>query len=134
MLQHAQHMTLLHVAGQSDLQAKIDYGHDAIMRRELQEKTVKVAISTATDDQRRLVESVCGVRFVHSASPLLAPPKRQCMDQQLCPPGEISQFVWTGDEDTPEEMERLKLRLQALIGRDEFPSALEFGMYTQRCC
>lgn len=125
-------MALLIVAEQSDLQAKVDYMHDAIKRREAQDQTVKVAISSATDSKRKLVESVCGVRFVHSLAPLYEQSKRQCIQQQLSPPTSISKFVWTGDEDTPEEMERLKLRLQALIGWDDFPSDLELrDVHTQ---
>ncbi len=46
------------VAGQSDLQAKVDYLHDAIKRREARDQTVRVAISSATDAKRKLVESV----------------------------------------------------------------------------
>ena len=58
--------------------------------------------------------------------------QRQCIQQQLSPPASIEKFVWTGDEDTPEEIERLKLRLQALIGWDDFPSDLEFrDVHTQ---
>lgn len=62
-------MALATVAGQTDLQAKVDYMHDVTKRREAQDRTVKVAISSATDAKRRLVESVCGVQFVHSLSP-----------------------------------------------------------------
>lgn len=120
-----EHMELLDVAGQVDFQAKMDFIYDAIRRREIQEKPVKLAVSTATGDQQRLVESICGVQFVHSVSPLLAPFKRRRIHQQLCPPTGISKFVWIGDEETPEAMERLRLRLQALIGWDEFPSDLE---------
>ena len=125
-------MALANVAGQTDLQAKVDYMHDVTKRREAQDRTVQVAISSATDAKRRLVESVCGVQFVHSLSPLFEQSKRQCVQQQLSPPASINKFVWTGDEDTPEEIERLKLRLQALIGWDDLPSDLEFrDVHTQ---
>ena len=100
--------------------------HDAIKRREARDRTVKVAISSATDTKRKLVESSCGVQFVHSLSPMFEQSKRQCIQQQLSPPASINKFVWTGDEDTPEEIEHLKLRLQALIGWDDFPSDMEF--------
>ncbi|KAL0052337.1 hypothetical protein WJX82_000522 [Trebouxia sp. C0006] len=44
--------------------------------------------------------------------------------KEFSPPASIK-FVWTGDEDTTEEVERLKLRLQALTGWEDFPSDLE---------
>ena len=106
--------------------------HDVIKRREAQDQTVKVAISSATDAKRKLVESVCGVQFGHSLSPVFEQSKRQRIQQQLSSSASISEFEWTGDEDTPEEVERLKLRLQALIGWDEFPSDLELrDVHTQ---
>ena len=98
--------------------------HDVAKRREAQDQTVKVAISAATDAKRKLVESVCGVQVVHSQSPVFEQSKRQRIQQQLSPSASINKFEWTGDEDTPEELERLKLRLQALIGWDDFPSDL----------
>ena len=108
------------------------YVHDVIKRREAQDQTVKVAISSATDAKRKLVESVCGVQFVHSLSPVFEQFKRQRIQQQLSPSASINKFEWTGDEDTPEEVERLKLRLQALIGWDEFPPDLELrDVHTQ---
>ena len=103
--------------------------HDVIKRREAQDQTVKVAISSATDTKRKLVERVCGVQFVHSLPPVF----KQSERQRLSPAASINKFEWTGDEDTPEEVERLKLRLQALIGWDEFPS-WNSGMRTHRCC
>ena len=112
------------VAGQSDLQAKVDYLHDAIKRREARDQTVRVAISSATDARRKLVESVCVVQFVHSLAPVFERSKRQRIQQQFTPPASINKFVWIGDVDTPEEVERLKLCLQALIGWDDFPSDL----------
>ncbi len=119
------------VAGQSDLQAKVDYLHDAIKRREARDQTVRVAISSATDAKRKLVESVCGVQFVHSLAPVIEQSKRQRIQQEFSPPASIK-FVWTGDEDTTEEVERLKLRLQALIGWEDFPSDLELrDVHTQ---
>lgn len=106
--------------------------HDVIKRREAQDQTVKVAISSATDAKRKLVEHVCGVQFVHSLSPVFEQSKRQRIQQQLSPSVSINKFEWTGDEDTPEEVERLRLRLQALIGWDEFPSDLELrDVHTQ---
>ena len=106
--------------------------HDVIKRREAQDRTVKVAISSATDAKRKLVEGVCGVRFVHSLSPVFEQSKRQRVQQQLSPSASIQKFEWTGDKDTPEEVEHLKLRLQALIGWDEFPSDLELrDVHTQ---
>ena len=106
--------------------------HEAIKRREAQEQTVKVAISSATDGKRKLVESVCGVQVIHSLVPIPEQSKRQRIQQQLSPPNGISKFGWTGDEDTPEEVERLMLRLQALIGWDDFPSDMEFrDVHTQ---
>ena len=106
--------------------------HDVVKRREARDQTVKVAISSATDAQRKLVESVCGVQFVHSLSPVFKQSKRQRIQQQLSPSASINKFEWTGDEDTPEEVERMKLRLQALIGWDEFPSDLELrDVHTQ---
>ena len=106
--------------------------YDAIKRREAQDQTVKLAISSATDAKRKLVESICGVQFVHSLAPMFEQSKQQCIQQQLSPPASINKFVWTGDEDTPEGIERLKLRLQALIGWDDFPSDLEFrDVHTQ---
>ena len=120
------------LTGQADLQAKISYVHDVVKRREAQDQTVKVAISSATDAKRKLVESVCRVQFVHSLSPVFEQSKRQRIQQQLSPSASINKFEWTGDEDTPEEVERLKLRLQALIGWDEFPSDLELrDVHTQ---
>ena len=120
------------VAGQSDLQAKVDYLHDAIKRREARDQTVRVAISSATDAKRKLVESVCGVQFVHSLAPVFEQSKRQRIQQQFSPSASINKFVWIGDEDTPEEVERWKLRLQALIGWDDFPSDLELrDVHTQ---
>ena len=108
------------------------YVHDVIKRREAQDQTVKVAMSSATDAKRKLVESVCGVQFVHSLSPVFGQFKRQRIQQQLSPSASINKFEWTGDEDTPEEVERLKLRLQALIGWDEFPPDLELrDVHTQ---
>ena len=106
--------------------------YDAIKRREAQDQTVKVAISSATDAKRKLDEGVCGVQFVHSLSPVFEQSKRQRIQQQLSPSASINRFAWTGDEDTPEEVERLKLRLQALIGWDDFPSDLELrDVHTQ---
>ena len=120
------------LTGQADLQAKISYVHDVVKRREAQDQTAKVAISSATDAKRKLVESVCHVQFVHSLSPVFEQSKRQRIQQQLSPSASINTFEWTGDEDTPEEVERLKLRLQALIGWDEFPSDLELqDVHTQ---
>ena len=108
------------------------YVHDVIKRREAQDQTVKVAISSATDAKRKLVESVCGVQFVHSLSPVFEQFKQQRIQQQLSPSASINKFEWTGDEDTPEEVERLKLRLQALIGWGEFPPDLELrDVHTQ---
>ncbi len=108
------------------------YVHDVIKRREAQDQTVKVAISSATDAKRKLVENVCGVQFVRSLSPVFEQSKRQRIQQQLSPSASINKFEWTGDEDTPEEVERLKLRLQALIGWDEFPPDLELrDVHTQ---
>lgn len=37
----------------------------------------------------------------------------------------ISRFVWTGPEGSTEEVERMMLRIRALIGWDEFPPELE---------
>lgn len=65
------------------------------------------------------------MQFVHSLSPVFEQSKRQRIQQQLSPSASINKFEWTGDEDTPEEMERLKLRLQALMGGDDFPPDLE---------
>ena len=125
-------MALVITAGQTDLQAKVDYLHDVAKRREAQDQTVKVAISSATDAKRKLVEGVCGVQFVHSLSPVFEQSKRQRIQQQLSPSASINRFAWTGDEDTPEEVERLKLRLRALIGWDDFPSDLELrDVHTQ---
>ena len=91
-----------------------------------------MAISSATDAKRKLVENVCGVRFVHSLAPVFAQSKRQRIQQEFSPPASINKFVWTGDEDTPEEVERLKLRLQALIGCEDFPSDMELrDVHTQ---
>ena len=125
-------MALLIGAGRTDLQAKVDYMHDVIKKREAQDQTVKVAISSATDAKRKLVEGVCGVRFVHSLSSILEQSKRQRIQQQ--PSASINQCAWTGTEDTTEEIERLKLRLQALIGWMTSPLIWNFGMYTRRCC
>ena len=99
--------------------------HDVVKRHEAQDQTVKVAIPSATDAKRKLVESVCGVQFVHSLSPILIQAKRQRIQQQLSLSASTNRCEWTGDKDTSEEVERLKLRLQALIGWDEFPSDLE---------
>ena len=91
-----------------------------------------MAISSATDANRKLVESVCGVQFLHSLSPVFEQSQWQRIQQQLSPSASINKFEWTGAEDTPEEVERLKLRLQALIGWDEFPSDMELrDVHTQ---
>lgn len=72
-----------------------------------------------------------GVQFVHSLAPVIEQSKRQRIQQEFSPPASIK-FVWTGDEDTTEEVERLKLRLQALIGWEDFPSDLELrDVHTQ---
>ena len=84
--------------------------HDVIKRREAQNQTVKVAISSATDAKRKLVESVCGVQFVLSLSPAFEQSKRQRIQQQLSPSASINKFEWTGDKDTPEEVERALAR------------------------
>ena len=128
-------MALLIVAGQTDLQAKFDYVHDYFKRSEAQDQTVKVAICSAINEKRKVVESVCGVQFVHSLSPMFEQSKRQRIQQQLSSSASINKFVWTGDEDTSEELERLKLRLQALIGWDDFPSDLELrDVHTRMLC
>ena len=57
--------------------------HDVITRREAQDQTVKVAISSATDTERKLVESVSGVQFVNSFSPVFEQSERQRIQQQL---------------------------------------------------
>lgn len=58
--------------------------------------------------------------------------KRQRIQQQLRPPASINKFVWTGDEDNSEEIERLTLHLKALIGWDDFPSDMELrDVHTQ---
>ena len=125
-------MALLIVAGQSDLQAKVDFVHDAIKRREARDQTVKVAISLATDTKRKLVESVCDMHFVHSLPPVFDQVKRQRIQQQLPSPASINKFKWTGDKDNSEEIERLTLRLKALIGWEDFPSDLELrDVHTQ---
>ncbi len=90
--------------------------HDAMRRREAQDHTVKLAISSATDKKRQMVEDVCGVETVPSMAIVYEQSKRQRIQQQLSPLASINRFVWTGDEDTPEEVERLMLRLRALIG------------------
>lgn len=118
------------VAGQSDLLAKVDYIHDAIKRSEGHDQTVtvKIAISSASDASPRLVQRLSDVHFVHSMPPVFQHSKRQCCQdkqEQLSPHASIQKFEWTGDEDTPQEMDRLKSRLQDLIGWDDFPSDLE---------
>ncbi len=106
--------------------------HDATKRREARDQTVDLAISSATDKKRQMVEDVCGVEIVPSMAIVYEQSKRQRIQQQLSPPNGISKFGWTGDEDTPEEVERLMLRLQALIGWDDFPSDMEFrDVHTQ---
>ena len=48
------------------------------------------------------------------------------------PSASINKFEWTGDQDTPKEVERLKMRLQALIGWDQLPPDLELrDVHTQ---
>ncbi|KAL0034281.1 hypothetical protein WJX77_006971 [Trebouxia sp. C0004] len=113
-------------------EVKVDFMHDAIKRCEARDQTVKLAISSATDAKRKFVESVCGVQFVHSLPPVFDKLKRQRIQQQLPPPASINKFIWTGDEDNFEEIERLTLRLKALIGWDDFPSDLELrDVHTQ---
>ncbi len=121
-------MALLIVAGPSDLQAKIDYIYDVTKRQEAQDQTAKAASSSATAPKRKRVESVCGVQIVPCLPPVFEQPKRQRIQQQLSqyPSASINKFAWTGDEDTPEELERLRLRLQALTVWDDFPSNLKF--------
>lgn len=116
-------MAPMAVAGQSDLLAKVDYIHDAMKRSKAHDQTVKVAISSASDANRRLVQRISDVHIVHSMPPVS---KRQCCQQQLSPHASIQKFEWTGDEDSPQELHRLKLRLQDLIGRDGFPSDMKF--------
>ncbi|KAL0037772.1 hypothetical protein WJX77_011417 [Trebouxia sp. C0004] len=72
------------------------------------------------------------VQFVHSLPPVFDQVKRQRIQQQRPPPASINKFVWTEDEDNSEEIERLTLRLTALIGWDDFPSDLELrDVHTQ---
>ena len=124
-------------AGRPDLQAMIDYMYAATKRQEAKDQPVKVAIASATSAQRQLVQSVCGVQFVHTLPPLFERFKQRCIQQQQqqqqqSHSASINKFVWTGDEDTPEELERLKLRLQALAGWETFPSDMEFrDLHTQ---
>lgn len=115
-------MALMIVAGQSDLLAKVNYIHDAIKQREARYQTVKMAISSASYGNQKLVERVSGVHFA-TVCPL-------CMSS-LCgnvvsAATSIQKFEWTGDEDTPQEVDRLKLRLEDLIGSDDFPSDFTF--------
>ncbi len=106
--------------------------HDAMRRREARDQTVKLAISSATDKNRQMVEDVCGVEIVPSMAIVYEQSKRQRIQQQISPLDGIRPFGWTGDKDTPEEVERLMLRLQALIGWDDFPSDMEFrDVHTQ---
>ena len=106
--------------------------HDAMRRREAQDQTVKLAISSATDKKRQMVEDVCGVEIAPSMAIVYEQSKRQRIQQQLSPLASINRFVWTGDEDTAEEVERLMLRLQALIGWDDFSSDMELrDVHTQ---
>ncbi|DBB05287.1 TPA: hypothetical protein ACH3X3_010519 [Trebouxia sp. C0006] len=72
-------------AGLSDLQVKVDYMHDAMRRREAQDHTVKLAISSATDKKRQMVEDVCGVETVPSMAIVYEQSKRQRIQQQLSP-------------------------------------------------
>ncbi|KAL0037771.1 hypothetical protein WJX77_011417 [Trebouxia sp. C0004] len=67
-----------------------------------------------------------------SLPPVFDQVKRQRIQQQRPPPASINKFVWTEDEDNSEEIERLTLRLTALIGWDDFPSDLELrDVHTQ---
>lgn len=109
-------MAPMAVAGQSDLLAKVDYIHGAIERSEAHDQTLKIALPSASYASQRLVERVSGVHFVHSLPPVFEQCGQQCCQQQLSPRASIHKLEWTGDEDTPQEMDRLKLRLEELIG------------------
>ncbi|BDA46435.1 hypothetical protein COCOBI_08-5280 [Coccomyxa sp. Obi] len=53
-------------------------------------------------------------------------------DQKEEAPTGIRRFEWMGQEDSAQEMERMTLRLRALIGWDKFPPALELhDIHTQ---
>ena len=76
------------------------------------------------------MSAVCSLSTVCPV--ILEQSKRQRIQQQLSPSVSINKFEWTGDDDTPEEVERLRLRLQALISWDEFPPDLELrDVHTQ---
>ena len=128
-------VAILIVAGQSDLLAMTRYMCDVTKRREHEAETLKLAISAATESKRKRVEDACGMKFDHSLPPVFEQGKRRCTQQEkqeLSPSVSFDPFVWTGDEDTPEQIERLTRRLQALMGEDEFPSDLELrDVHTQ---
>ena len=111
-----------------------------VKARQNRDQTIKVAISAATGEKQRLVEDATGVRFFPSAVPRSSDAqKRQRIEQEFAAaalwykPHTVavgrseqsnSRFIWTGPEDSAEEVERMMLRIQALIGWDEFPSEL----------
>lgn len=75
-----------------------------------------VQMAAANTNRKKPAKSVCGVQIVHSLPPTCEHFNQQRIQQQLSPLASISSFVWTGEVDTPEEVERLKLHLQALTG------------------
>ncbi len=110
-----------------------------VKARQSREQTIKVAISAATKEKQKLVEDATGVRFFPVAVPRSDARKRQRIEQEFAAAApwykrytaaggqseqSIRRFVWTGAEDSAEEVERMMLRIQALIGWDEFPSEL----------
>ena len=125
-------MAIFIVVGQSDLLAMTRYIYDVMKRREQKAETLKFAISAATENKRKLVQDPCGVKFDHSLPPVFEQCKRRRTQQELSPSAYFDLFVWTGDDDTPEQIARLTWRLKALMGRDDFPSDLELrDVHTQ---
>ena len=88
--------------------------HDAMRRREAQDHTVKLAISSATDKKRQMVEDVCGVETVPSMAIVYEQSKRQRIQQQLSP---------LASDDFPSDMELRDVHTQMLFHvrlEDEF--------------
>ncbi|CAL8467349.1 g6886 [Coccomyxa elongata] len=117
-------------AGSSEINEKVNYIFEDVKTRKDREQTIKVVISAASDTKRKLVQDAIGLRIVPSLVPISEPSKRQRIEQEFAAaaiPGSTSirRFVWTGHEDSNEEVERMMLRIRALIGWDEFPPDLE---------
>ena len=129
-------------AGSTETNEKIDCILKELLARTDRRQTIEVAISAATDEERRLVEAATNLQFVLCEVPTSDARERQRIEQEFAAaapwyercaaaggrrehhPASVSRFVWTGPEDSTEEVERMMLRIQALIGWDELPAEL----------